>query len=79
MTHFSLSLLLASKPICLKVVNLENMIDKTIEAMSIVISDEIVQASHLTPDEFRHEIALHLFQIGRLTLGYASRLAQMQV
>ncbi|MDJ0577539.1 MAG: UPF0175 family protein [Xenococcaceae cyanobacterium MO_234.B1] len=46
--------------------------------MSIVISDEIVQASQLTPSEFRQEIALHLFQTGRLTLGYASQLAQMQ-
>ena len=27
--------------------------------------------------EFRREIALHLFQTGRLTLGYASLLAEM--
>jgi predicted HTH domain antitoxin len=47
--------------------------------MSIVISDEILQASQLTPNEFRQEIALHLFQTGRLTLGYASKLAQMPV
>lgn len=46
--------------------------------MSIVISDEILQASQLTPSQFRQEIALHLFQTGRLTMGYASRLAQMQ-
>jgi len=46
--------------------------------MSIVISDEILQASQLTPSEFRQEIALHLFQTGRLTLGYASQLAQME-
>lgn len=45
--------------------------------MSIVISDEILQASQLTPSEFRQEIAIHLFQTGRLTLGYASRLADM--
>lgn len=45
--------------------------------MSVVISDEILQASQLTPDEFRQEIAIHLFQTGRLTLGYASRLADM--
>jgi predicted HTH domain antitoxin len=45
--------------------------------MSIVISDEILQASQLTPGEFRQEIALHLFQTGRLTLGYASQLAEM--
>ena len=46
--------------------------------MSIVISDEILQASQFTPSEFRQEMALHLFQIGRLTLGYASQLAQMK-
>lgn len=45
--------------------------------MSIIISDEILQASQLTPSEFRQEIALHLFQTGRLTLGYASQLAEM--
>jgi predicted HTH domain antitoxin len=46
--------------------------------MSVIISDEILQASRLTPSEFRQEIALHLFQTGRLTLGYASQLAEMQ-
>lgn len=46
--------------------------------MNIIISDEILQASRLTPSEFRQEIALHLFQIGCLTLSYATKLAQMQ-
>jgi predicted HTH domain antitoxin len=45
--------------------------------MSVVISDEILQASQLTPNEFRQEIASYLFQTGRLTLGYASKLADM--
>lgn len=45
--------------------------------MSVVISDEILQASQLTPSEFRQEIAIYLFQTGRLTLGYASQLAEM--
>jgi predicted HTH domain antitoxin len=45
--------------------------------MSVIISDEILQASQLTPCEFRQEIALHLFQTGRLTLGYASQLAEI--
>jgi predicted HTH domain antitoxin len=47
--------------------------------MSVVISDEILQASQLTPNEFRQEIALYLFQTGRLTLGYASQLADISV
>ncbi|KJH72585.1 UPF0175 family protein [Aliterella atlantica] len=45
--------------------------------MSVVISDEILQASQLSPSEFRQEIALHLFQTGRLTLRYASQLADL--
>ncbi len=45
--------------------------------MSVVISDEILQASQLTADEFCQEIAIYLFQTGRLTLDYASRLADM--
>jgi len=45
--------------------------------MSVEISDEIIQASRLSPNEFRQEIALYLFQTERLTLGYASQLAQM--
>jgi predicted HTH domain antitoxin len=45
--------------------------------MSVVISDELVEASQLTPSEFRQEIALHLFQTGRLTIGYASQLGEM--
>jgi len=45
--------------------------------MGVLISDEILQAAQLTSGEFRQEIALHLFQTGRLTLGYASQLADM--
>jgi len=46
-------------------------------AISVIISDCILQASRLTANEFRQEIALHLFQAGHLTLGYASQLAEM--
>ncbi|MBP0030264.1 UPF0175 family protein [Roseofilum sp. Guam] len=45
--------------------------------MSILISDDILEASHLTSDEFYREIALHFFEMGHLTLGYASQLARM--
>ena len=45
--------------------------------MSVIISDEILEASRLSPAEFRQEIAVYLFQTGRLTLGYASRLAEI--
>lgn len=42
-----------------------------------IISDEILQASQLSPSEFQQEIAVYLFQTGRLTLGYASKWAEM--
>ncbi|HAZ45428.1 MAG TPA: hypothetical protein DDW76_06500 [Cyanobacteria bacterium UBA11369] len=45
--------------------------------MSVIISDDILQASGLNPSEFRQEIALYMFQTGRLTLGYASQLADI--
>jgi len=45
--------------------------------MSVIISEDILQASGLTPSEFRQEIALYMFQTSRLTLGYASQLADM--
>lgn len=45
--------------------------------MSIVISDEIVKAARLTPAEFLQEVAVHLFDTGRLTVGYAAQMAQM--
>lgn len=45
--------------------------------MSIIISDEIIEASRLTQAEFLQEIAIHLFQAERLTIGYAAQMAQM--
>lgn len=47
--------------------------------MSVVISDEILQASQLSPNDFRKEIAVYLFQTGRLTQGYASKLADTPI
>jgi len=46
-------------------------------SMSVLISDTILNASQLTSSEFRQEIALYFFQSGRLTIGYASQLAEM--
>lgn len=45
--------------------------------MSIVIADEIIQSTRLTPAEVLQELALALFQREKLTLGQASRLAGM--
>lgn len=45
--------------------------------MSILISDEILQAAQMTEAEMRQEIAIMLFQQERFTLGQASRFAGM--
>ncbi len=43
--------------------------------MSMVISDEFIHATRLTPAELLQEFAVSLFQRDKLTLGQASRLA----
>jgi predicted HTH domain antitoxin len=45
--------------------------------MSIVISDDILYATHMTETELLQEIAILLYQKEKLTLGQASKLAQM--
>ena len=43
--------------------------------MSVVISDETLQAARMSASELKQEIAILLFQKNKLTLGQASRLA----
>ena len=43
--------------------------------MNVLIADEIAQATHLTEDEIRGELAIALFQKDKLTLAQASKLA----
>jgi predicted HTH domain antitoxin len=45
--------------------------------MSVVISDEVLQASRLSASELKVEIAVMLFQKEKLSLGQASRLADL--
>ncbi len=45
--------------------------------MSLVIPNEILQATGLSEAELSQEIAILLFQKEKLTLGQASHLAQM--
>jgi predicted HTH domain antitoxin len=45
--------------------------------MGVIIPDEILQATRMTAEELRQEIAVLLFQKDKLTLGQASRLAGM--
>ena len=46
--------------------------------MSVTISDETLNACGMNPTEFKQEIALLLFQSGKLAIGQASKLAQME-
>ena len=45
--------------------------------MSLVIHDEIIQATRMSVSELRQEIAILLFQKEKLTLGQSNRLAGM--
>ncbi|RMG20367.1 MAG: UPF0175 family protein [Methanobacteriota archaeon] len=45
--------------------------------MSVVISDEFLSATHMTEAEFLQEIAVLLYQRGKLSLGKACKLARM--
>jgi predicted HTH domain antitoxin len=45
--------------------------------MSVTIPDEILQTARMSETELRQEVAVLLFQQDRLTLGQASRLADM--
>ena len=45
--------------------------------MSIIISDDILCATRMTESEMKLEIAVMLFQKEKLTLGQASRFADM--
>jgi predicted HTH domain antitoxin len=45
--------------------------------MDCVISEDILHAARLSPDELKREIGVFLFKQGRLTLGQASQLAEM--
>ena len=45
--------------------------------MSVIISDEILQASHMKENEFLREIAIWFYQQKRLTMGKASKLAKL--
>jgi len=45
--------------------------------MPVTISDEVLNAAHISEPELKQELALALFQQERLTLAQASRLAEM--
>ncbi|MBN1873880.1 MAG: UPF0175 family protein [Anaerolineae bacterium] len=45
--------------------------------MSIVISEDILYATRMTEAEFLQEVAILLYEKGKLSLGKASKLARM--
>ena len=47
--------------------------------MSVVIDDEVLKATGLTEAQLRLEMAVHLFEIERLTMARAARLAGMSL
>jgi predicted HTH domain antitoxin len=47
--------------------------------ISIEIPREIIHATRVTPQELRRELAIHLFQQGKLSFGKAREMAAMTV
>ena len=45
--------------------------------MSIHISDEILQKTQLSSEEMLIEIATHFYDLGKLTMGQARKLAEL--
>jgi predicted HTH domain antitoxin len=49
----------------------------SLRIMDVLIPAEVIASTGLTPEEFRVEIAVHLYEIGRMTLEQASKLAEV--
>lgn len=45
--------------------------------MQVTIEESTLRAAHMSPGEFKQDIALHLYEQDRLTLGQAAALAEM--
>lgn len=45
--------------------------------MSVTFPDEVLQQTHMTNEELAVEMAVHLFEIEKLTFGQAARMAGM--
>lgn len=45
--------------------------------MHVTIEESTLRAAHMSPGEFKREIALHLYEQDRMTLGQAAELAEM--
>ena len=47
------------------------------ETIAIEISRDVIQATKMTPDELRQELAIHLYQQDKLSFGKAREMAHM--
>ena len=47
--------------------------------MTITIPDDLVEQAHLSPGELRTDLAAYLYERGRLTIGQARRLANLDL
>ena len=47
--------------------------------VSIEIPSEIIHSTRMTPEELKRELAIHLFQQGKLSFGKAREMAGMTV
>ncbi|MCX7012133.1 MAG: UPF0175 family protein [Candidatus Sumerlaeota bacterium] len=45
--------------------------------MSFVISDDILRAARMTPEELRRELAAYLFKYKKVSLEWAAKLSEM--
>ena len=45
--------------------------------MSVTFSDEVLKQAHMTNEELAVEMAVHLFEIEKLTFWQAARMAEM--
>ncbi len=47
--------------------------------VSVEIPREVLNATHMTPEELRQELAIHLFEQGKLSFGKAREMAGMKI
>jgi predicted HTH domain antitoxin len=49
------------------------------EKISIEIPREVLLATRMTPEEIKQELAIHLYQLGKLSLGKAYEIAGVDI
>jgi predicted HTH domain antitoxin len=49
------------------------------EKISIEIPREVILATRMTPEEIKQELAIHLYQLGKLSLGKAYEIVGVDI